>query len=315
MRDTFVATLSQLAAGNSNIMLLTGDLGFGVFDAFRADFPDQYLNVGVAEQNMAGIAAGLAQEGKIVFTYSIGNFVSLRCLEQLRNDCAYHALNVNAVCIGGGFSYGALGMSHHATEDLAVMRALPEITVISPGDRYETQQATAALIKKPGTGYLRLDKTYWQGSCPASSFELGRARVVREGDDVTIVTCGGVLREVIGAADALEMEGIRCRVLSMHTLSHIDVDSLVAASIQTGGIVTVEEHVVRGGLGGAVAEELLEAGARPKHFARIGIRGGYCSVVGSQDYLRTKYGLDKNGIAASVRTLVSNKTIGLSVGF
>ena len=147
-----------LAERDSRLMLVTGDLGFGVLNRFIERFPRQFLNVGVAEQNMTGIAAGLALEGRTVFTYSIGNFPTLRCLEQLRNDAAYHGANVKVVAVGGGFSYGSLGFSHHATEDLAILRALPNVTVVAPGDDWETQEATTAIWEQPGTCYIRLDR-------------------------------------------------------------------------------------------------------------------------------------------------------------
>ena len=158
MRDIFVKTLIDLAKKDRNIELVTGDLGFGVLKPFWEQCPDQFTNAGIAEQNMASIAAGMAQEGKIVFVYSIGNFPTLRCLEQIRNDCAYHVANVKIVCVGGGFAYGSLGMSHHATEDLAVMRALPNMVVMAPGDLIEAREATRAIAKQSGTCYLRLGR-------------------------------------------------------------------------------------------------------------------------------------------------------------
>ena len=158
MRDAFVNQLTELARHDSDIMFLTGDLGFGVFDNFAKEFPDQYINVGVAEQNMTGIAAGLGLEGKKVFTYSIANFATLRCLEQIRNDAAYHEVNMTVVSSGGGFTYGALGMSHHATEDIAIMRALPDVNVVAPSTAWEAYHATKALTEKKGVGYLRIEK-------------------------------------------------------------------------------------------------------------------------------------------------------------
>src|SRR5438477_2359167 len=150
MRDQFVKTLTALAETNSLIMLVTGDLGFGVLTGFKERFPRQYLNVGVAEQNLTGLATGLALEGRVVFTYSIGNFPTLRCLEQIRNDVCYHNVDVKVVSIGAGFSYGPLGISHHATEDISILRALPNMTVVSPCDLWEVAEATRALVDRPG---------------------------------------------------------------------------------------------------------------------------------------------------------------------
>src|SRR6185437_12163498 len=160
MRDAFIRALAEMAEADRRVLLVTGDLGFGVFDQYRRRFPGQFLNAGVAEQNMTMVATGLALEGRVVFTYSIANFPTLRCLEQIRSDAAYHQANLKVVAIGGGFSYGALGISHHATEDLAILRALPGITVLAPGDLWEAEQATRVLAATPGTAYLRLDKSH-----------------------------------------------------------------------------------------------------------------------------------------------------------
>src|SRR6185436_4753277 len=181
MRDSFTARLEQLAAADPRIFLITGDLGFGVLDSFEKKFPRQFLNAGVAEQNMTGLATGLAIEGRTVFTYSIANFPTLRCLEQIRNDASYHDANVKIVAIGGGFSYGPLGMSHHATEDIAIMRSLP-ITVVAPGCDWEAAEATSAVAAAKGTCYLRLDKSGAEDTQhPGEEFVLGRSRMVRAG--------------------------------------------------------------------------------------------------------------------------------------
>ena len=301
MRDAFVSSLTELAAADPAILLVTGDLGFGVLTDFARRFPRQYVNAGVAEQNMTGLATGIALEGRTVFTYSIGNFPTLRCLEQIRNDACYHEANVKIVSVGCGMSYGALGISHHATEDISILRALPSITVVSPCDRWEAREATRALAARPGTALLRLDKSAApQTVKPGETFQIGKARTVREGSDVTLVATGGILVEVLAAAGLLESHSIHCRVLSMHTIKPLDTATLCVAAAETGGIVTVEEHTVEGGLGGAVAENLLELGAVPRFFLRIGLRDGFSSVVGSQQYLRKIYSLDARSIAQAV---------------
>ena len=155
MRDEFIRALTTIAADRPEVMLITGDLGFSVLDEFRARFPRQFLNIGVAEQNMTGVATGMSLEGRVVFTYSIGSFPTLRCLEQIRNDVCYHSANVKIVCVGGGMSYGPVGASHHATEDLAIMRCLPNMVVVSPGDPWEATEATKAVTELPGPAYLR----------------------------------------------------------------------------------------------------------------------------------------------------------------
>jgi transketolase len=304
MRDAFTARLEQLAAADERIVLITGDLGFGVLDSFEKKFPRQYLNVGVAEQNMTGVATGIAMEGRIVFTYSIGNFPTLRCLEQIRNDAAYHDANVKIIAIGGGFSYGALGMSHHATEDLAIMRAIG-IPVVAPGCDWEAAESVNSLVATAGTCYLRLDRAS-AGSTgrPGEEFELGRARTLRTGSDLTLIATGGILAETL-AADAFlrDERGIDCRVLSMHTVSPLDVNAVLAAARETGGIVTVEEHTIHGGLGAAVAEACLDNAIVPRGFARVALKRGFSSIVGGQEFLRKYYGLDKTAIAAAAESL------------
>jgi transketolase len=291
----------DLAAVDPRVMLVTGDLGFGVLDRFSSRFPSQFLNAGVAEQNMTGVATGLALEGRIVFTYSIGNFPTLRCLEQIRNDAAYHRANVKVVAVGGGFSYGALGMSHHATEDLAILRAIPEITVVSPGCLWETAEATSAIRDTPGVCYLRLDKSNaGYTNQPGERFSLGEIRTLRDGADVTLAATGGILGVVLSAADRLRDDGIQARVLSVHSLRPFDAATLLRACRETGALITVEEHVVEGGLGGLVAETCLEAGVPPRAFRRIGLRGGFATVVGSQQYLRERYEMNETAIIDAV---------------
>jgi len=306
MRDVFIQRLTELAESNPRLLLVTGDLGFNVLNAFAERFPRQYLNAGVAEQNMTGLATGLAMEGRVVFTYSIANFPTLRCLEQIRNDACYHAANVKVVAIGGGFSYGPLGVSHHATEDLSILRSLPELTLVAPGDDWEAAEATSALVATPGTCYLRLDRS----SAPATNrpdeqFQLGRARVIREGEDMTLMAVGGILGIALEAAERLAGEGIECRVISMHTVKPLDREAIFAACRETGGMVTIEEHTIDGGLGGAVAEVCLDAGVFPKTFHRIGLRAGFSSIVGDQDFLRRQYGMDAQAIIAAVRKLLA----------
>lgn len=302
MRDSFVAALTELAPQHPELLLLTGDLGFGVLNNYMARFPRQFLNVGVAEQNMSGLAAGLALEGYCVFTYSIGNFPTLRCLEQIRNDICYHGANVKIVCIGGGMSYGPVGFSHHATEDLAILRSLPGMLVLSPCDLWEAAEATRYLVAHRGPAYLRLDKSAAQVDRRfGETFRPGYIRTVREGSDVTLAATGGILEEVLLAADALAELGIHCRVLSVHTIKPLDTDTLAAAASETGGIISIEEHAVDGGLGGAIAESLMEAGVFPGFFVRMGLRNTFSSFIGSQQYLRKVYSLD----AASIHRIVS----------
>jgi transketolase len=306
MRNAFIQRLVQLAPADGRLFLITGDLGFGVLDEFAQRFPNQFLNAGVAEQNMTALATGLAMEGHVVFTYSIGNFPTLRCLEQLRNDACYHNANVKVVSIGGGFSYGQLGMSHHATEDLSILRALPGIVVCAPGTAFEAGQAVDAVIAHDGPAYLRLERAAADFTDnPANPFVFGRARTLCAGSDFTLIGTGGIVAELVAAAKTLASDGIRCRVLSLHTLKPLDVAALIAAAEETGGILTVEENTILGGLGGAVAEVCLEHRIRPRRFRRLGIGDTYISTVGDQSYLRARVGLDRSSVTAAVRELLA----------
>lgn len=307
MRNTFVSQLISLAEFNKNILLMTADLGFGVFEEFSSKYPKQFLNVGIAEQNMTGLAVGLALEGKIVVTYSIANFPTLRCLEQIRNGICYHEANVKIVSVGGGFSYGALGMSHHATEDLSILRTMP-ITILAPGDLWEVEQATKALIDTPGPCYFRLDKSNaGYTKLPNEVFQIGKIRQLRNGFDITVMTIGGILKVGLEVADALIKFGISCRVLNVHTLKPLDVAAILDAAENTGGIITIEEHTVTGGLGGAIAEICLESGKIPPVFYRIGLRESWSHVVGSQDYLRQMYRMDKEAVIEKILSLLNKK--------
>lgn len=309
VRTAFVETLAGLAKDNPKVFLITGDLGFGVLQEFAREFPAQFINAGVAEQNMTGLATGLALEGRVVFTYSIANFPTLRCLEQIRNDVCYHDANVKIVAVGGGFSYGSLGISHHATEDLAILRSLPQMTVVSPGDTWEVEEATRALARLPGPAYLRLDKSSAPRTHqPGEIFQLGKIRTVREGRDVTLACTGGILGVAMAAAQRLAQEGIESRVLSVHTVKPLDGETILKSAQETGGIVTVEEHTVEGGLGSLVAETCLENQAPPEFFYRVGLRAGFSSQVGSQNHLRDFYHMNISSVIQAVtRCLHSSK--------
>jgi transketolase len=305
MRIAFSDTIFELASQDERVIFITGDLGFSVMEPYMAKLPKQYVNAGVAEQNMTGIAAGMAMNGKIVFTYSIGNFPTLRCLEHVRNDVCYHNANVKIVCVGGGFSYGALGATHHATEDLAIMRALPNMVVVAPGDPLEAREATRAITAYNGPCYLRLGKAgepkVHQGPI---QFELGKAIRLRDGKDLTLIATGAVLKLAVAVAQRLVAEGVEARVLSMHTLKPIDAQAIADAASQTGAILTIEEHSIIGGLGGAVAEVLAELPGAKVPFRRLGLPSSFSERVGSQDYMLAQHGLDENGILKSVRSLL-----------
>lgn len=308
MRDTFVKTLIELAKENRNIELLTGDLGFGVLKPYWEAVPDQFTNVGIAEQNMTSVAAGMALQGKTVITYSIGNFPTLRCLEQIRNDCAYHNANVKVVCVGGGFVYGSLGMSHQATEDIAILRSLPGVTVICPGDLVEAAEATRAMVEMPGTCYLRLgrggEKRIHE---KLDDFQIGKAIKVREYNPcgkgkIAVFSTGAILDETWDACDELVRQGYGVEQYSFHTVKPIDMDVIQKCVKEFDYIVTVEEHNIIGGLGGAVAEVMAEREGKAK-LLRIGLNDLYSIKVGNQMYLREQYEMDKKAIVNKVKAL------------
>jgi transketolase len=305
MRRAFIDTLSELAEKDERIWLLTGDLGYTLLEPFRERFPDRFVNVGVAEQNMTGIAAGLARCGKVPVTYSIANFPTLRCLEQIRNDLCYHEANAKVVAVGVGFVYGAQGYTHHGVEDLGVLRLLPNMTVLSPADPVETRLATRAMIDHPGPCYLRLGKAVEPVVHEYEpEFRIGRAITVRAGRDVTLIATGPILKEVTDVAARLAGQQIDCRVLSMPTVKPLDADAVLRAARETGGILTAEEHSLLGGLGTAVAEVLAEVGPAGFRFRRFGLPDRIHARAGSQQTLRALAG----DLAASVVSLLRGES-------
>jgi transketolase len=287
MRTAFIETLCNVAERDERVWLLTADLGYSVLEVFRDRFPHRYVNVGVAEQNMIGVAAGLARCGKVVFVYSIANFPTLRCLEQIRVDVCYHEANVKVVAVGGGFTYGSQGYTHHGIEDLAILRALPGMTVVAPGDPVETRLATSALADRAGPCYLRLGKAREPVVHPSEpAFVLGKAIAVRQGYDVALLSTGGMLAETMAVAERLHGLGVEARVLSMHTLKPLDEEAVLRAARETGGVVTVEEHSVTGGLGSAVADVLATSGVAARRFRKFGVPDELYHRVGSQEYMR-----------------------------
>ena len=298
MRDAFVRALMREAERDPRLVLVTGDLGFGVLTPFKERFPKQYVNAGIAEQSMTGLAAGLAATGRTVVTYSIGNFPTLRCLEQIRNDCAYHDANVKVVCVGGGFVYGSLGMSHHATEDLAIMRALPGVTVFAPGDPEETEAVVPVMLKTPGTCYLRLGRGNEPRAhaAPVTDWRMPEPMTLKKGKDVALLSTGGILTETALAAEKLAGKGISAEVVSFPCLKPMDRQAVIALAARFRHLVTVEEANITGGFGSAVTEALRESGSGCLvHY--IGMEDCYTGMVGDQKYLRGVYGMNADAIA------------------
>lgn len=306
MRTAFIEHLCELAEQDERIWLICGDLGYSVLEQFSDRFPKRYLNAGVAEQNMTGVAAGLALAGKTVFTYSIANFPVMRCLEQIRNDVCYHNLNVKVVSVGGGLAYGSHGYTHHGVEDLAVMSVLPNMRVIAPGDPTEAKAATRLIANTHGPAYLRLGKA-GEPVLHQKPIDLsdGKAITVQEGTDLTIITTGGMLGTAIDAVKFLREQGHSIRLLSMPIISPIDTEAIKLAAKETRGVLTVEEHGI-GGLGTFVGEELALMGAgtafRPIRLGRTPVK-----VAGTQEQLRAPQGLSVNGIAEAAQSMLSNQ--------
>lgn len=301
MRNAFITTLNKQAKRDKRIMLLTGDLGFTVFESFMKLFPDRFINVGVAEANMVGIAAGLAHSGKIPVIYSIATFMSMRAFEQIRNDIALPASNVKIVGTGGGLAYGPAGPTHHSLEDVALMRALPNIKVLVPSDPTMTKWLTKTAIRTKGPVYLRIGKKgepniYKKGE----KFALTKGKVVKKGKDVTLISTGSILEQVIAAAKLLTRDKITAEIIDIHAVKPIDKNLILKSAKKTNYIFTIEEHSIIGGLGSAVAEVLAEEANFSYVFKRIGIQDTFCQTIGSHQYLRHYHGLSAEKISEEV---------------
>lgn len=307
MRDKFVSSLTQIATNDPNTFLVTGDLGFGIFDNFREKCPQQFINAGVSEQNMTGVAVGLALSGKNVFTYSIGNFSTLRCLEQIRNDAAYHNANITVVSSGGGYSYGALGMSHHATEDIAVMRALPNVKCFVPSTDKEVEYLMQLTTNIKGTKYLRLEKLGCKLSKniqDSENLKMGEPNVLKHGSDICLIGSGGILQEAIDASEILEERGLSIKLVSLHTIKPIDPEALNRVLSDVKVLLVIEEHNQHGGIYSALAELLLQSDLKII-IGNISIPDCYLSIVGDQNYLRSKIGLSSEYIVSMAQKLYS----------
>ena len=307
MRDTFVRCLMDAAREDPNVILITGDLGFGVLFPYIKAFPKQFINAGITEQAMTSMAAGMALEGKTVVLYSIGNFPTLRCLEQIRNCCAYHELNVKIVCVGAGFVYGVLGMTHHATEDMSALRMLPGVRVYAPADAMETEAVMPCFLHEPGVAYLRIGRggePLFHQPGALAGYRTGRALPQREGMDAYILTAGGILSSAMDAAKRLDAMGISVGVASFPTVKPIDETYLQALAQRVDLIFTLEEHTVVGGFGSAVCECVSALPDQRPRVIRLGMQDCYCDVVGSQAYLEEHYHLDGASVAARVREVL-----------
>jgi len=292
MRNVFIESLIKLAQKDKDLIVLTGDLGFQAFEEFAQKYPKQFYNLGNAEANMVGVAAGLALTGKKVCAYSIVPFITLRCYEQIRNSICQSNLNVNLVGVGGGFNYGPQGFSHNTLEDLAAMRALPNMIVLCPADQTEAKLAVREALKSSGPTYIRLGKAGQQKIYSGQpKFKLGQGLLVKSGRDLTLVSVSNIIEDALEIADKLKKKGLSARVISMPCLKPFDRKIILKAAKETKVIFTIEEHSLIGGLGSCVAETLLETNYSDILFKRFAIPDKYCSEVGSQSYLRKINGL------------------------
>jgi transketolase len=306
MRDAFAAAILKAAYEDEKIVFLTGDLGIFVFDEFQKEFPKRFYNMGIAEANMVGAAAGLALAGKTPVTYSIAPFMTARCLEQIRMDVCYHGLNVKFVAVGAGFVYGDQGASHHGTDDVSIMRAMPGMSIVCPADPLEVEAATLAMLKHDGPVYLRLPRNGEPVlDIPHDEFVIGKAAVVRQGPDATLITSGMTLKTVLDAADLLKDAGINPRVINVRSIKPIDREIIIAAAKETGAVVTIEEHSVVGALGSAVAEIIAESADVSVPFKMLGLPDSFCHEVGTQEYLQEFFGFSPKHIAESVKSLLA----------
>ena len=309
MRNIFVKNLIEAARKDPNIYLLTADLGFNALEKFESEFPERFVNVGVAEANMIGIASGLALTGKKVFVYSIVPFITLRCLEHIRNNICHNNLNVKLVGVGGGFNYGNQGISHNTTEDLTVMRALPNMTVLCPADVVEADVVTKALFGHSGPAYICLGKTGKKqvyGAPP--QFSLGQGILVSDGKDLTLISIGNIIDTVLAVRDNLAQKGISARIISLPCLKPLDSDIIKKAAEETGVIFTIEERGKIGGLGEAVASFLMENGFSGISFKMFGLSDDVHKDIGSPEYLREKKGLGADFITAEILRIIQTKT-------
>jgi transketolase len=294
MRTAFINQLLEEATKDDKIFLIVGDLGFSVVEPFRDKFPERFLNAGVAEQNMTGLAAGLAMEGYTVFTYSIANFPTLRSMEQIRYDVCYHNLNVKIVAVGGGYAYGSLGASHHATEELGMLRTIPNLTVCAPGDPTEAKNITTQLCKHTGPAYIRLGKA-GEPEVPSisGSFLFGKCHSILHGKKIAILSTGAMLKY---SYDHIKVNKLDWGLFSFPYIKPLDSDALLELAKNYDSIITIEEHQRQAGFGSAILEsyhDLLESGKLeniPK-IKRIAIPDIFIDVAGTQEHLRKLAGI------------------------
>lgn len=300
MRTAYLDTLYELAKNDARVYALISDNGAIVYDRYRKDLPKQYLNAGISEANMIGMAAGMASCGKIPFAYTIGAFLAYRAFEFIRNDVCLQNQNVKIVGTGAGEVYSALGPTHHSTEDLGGLRTLPNLSILCPASPLEVKKATTAAYECEGPVYLRIgtnkEPEIYENDY---DFQIGKAVTLRDGKDIVLVGMGTILKDVLDIAEKLKKDGIHARVINVHTIKPIDKETIIKAAEENGKIVTIEDHNLNGGLGSAVAEVIVESGLGVK-FKRYGLQG-FSAGYGTYAQVREMNGLGTEQIYAELR--------------
>jgi len=301
MRNAFADEATKLSTADSRIVLLSGDIGNKMFDTFKKNHPERFLNCGIAEANMMGVAAGMALSGLRPFIYTITPFTITRCYEQIRVDACYHNVPVTIIGTGSGFAYAELGPTHHSCEDLALMRVLPNMIVLAPADEVELRQSMQAALKQDRPVYIRIGKK-GEAITPKkdNSFEIGRSITVREGIGVCLISTGVLLPTVMRAADMLSSQGVSTRVESFHTIKPLDTKTLQDVFSNYSVVAVAEEHNRIGGLGSSITEWLATQKPQKGQMISFGVDDEFMHEVGSQAYARKKYGLTKENIAQQV---------------
>jgi len=309
MRNAFADELTKLGDDDPRVVMLSGDIGNRLFDAFKSRHPGRFFNCGVAEANMTGVAAGMAMDGLRPITYSIAPFVTTRCLEQIRTDICYHDAPVTVVSVGAGLAYAGLGPTHHACEDIAFLRVLPNMLVICPGDPWEVRAALRAVMRQDRPAYIRMGKKGERNihRGPLSTFAIGKAITVSDGDDVCLLSTGNMLAEAVDAAKLLAGNGVSARVTSFHTVKPLDQDHLHDAMGRFKLVVTLEEHSVIGGFGSTVAEWAVEQRHDSRNVMCIGTPDSFFKQSGEQEYAREQLGLSAHRIAARISAALTSR--------
>jgi transketolase len=302
MRNAFADELTKLADNDPRIVMLSGDIGNKLFDKFRAGHPDRFFNCGVAEQNMMGVAAGMAMSGLRPIAYTITPFCTTRCLEQIRTDACYHDAPVTIVAVGAGLSYANLGPTHHSCEDISFLRSLPNMAVVCPGDAWEVRGALREAMKRDQPTYIRMGKKgepTIHKEVPAD-FAIGRAITVREGTDVCLLSTGNILPEAIEAGHLLEETGVSSRVVSFHTVKPLDTGCLAEVFSSFRLVATIEEHSLIGGFGSAVSEWMIDNGVTRTPLVRFGTPDAFFKLSGEQEFAREKLHITGRQIAKRI---------------